>query len=71
MGNIKWRVPVESYVIIEAETPDEARREVEARREGMQDDDKYLISAIEYDLLLNATIGTVVADDSEPWAEHN
>lgn len=64
MKQTKWRVPIESYVIIEAETPDEARREVEA----LQEKGGYSCNQnIKLDLLLNAEIGTVT--EEEPWEE--
>lgn len=57
MRQIKWRVPIESYIIIETETPDGAKRELEAMKEALANQHR-LPSDEERNLLLNAKIGT-------------
>lgn len=52
----KYRVPIESYVVVEAYSELEAYREVEAIQEADDETDTEAHS-IKHDLLLNASIG--------------
>ena len=61
---MKYRIPITSYVVIEAESGQEAVREVEAQREKPYAD-RY--GRIESDLLSNCDIGIPTVE--EQWQE--
>lgn len=67
----KYRIEVSSSVVIEADSPAEAERELTARREFVENikETKSYDTYIEEDLLLNAKIERLAIE--EPWAEHN
>jgi hypothetical protein len=54
----KWKIIVSTSTVIEAQTPDGARREFEACRENCSQS-----VSIEEDLLLNAEIVATVAEE--------
>lgn len=63
-----WRVKLDTYVIIEAETPDEAKREVTARMEQLTDNwprDERMNLTIERDALLNASVESISLEEEQ------
>ena len=61
----KWRIPIESYIIVEADTPDQAVREFLACQEA--EDCTEETSDIKHDLLMNGQAGKPSVE--EPWEE--
>ena len=58
----KYRIEVSSSVVIEADSPAEAERELYARKESIEKSE-----TVEEDLLLNAKIERLAIE--EPWQE--
>ena len=55
----KYRVNLSTYVVIEADTPDEARREITAIQEDLYSD------SIEGDIIVNAQIESVEVEGQD------
>jgi hypothetical protein len=60
---MKFKVKVETYAVIEADSHHEAERELEARREKIVIDIPKVERDLEHDLLLNAEVMSVDFED--------
>ena len=60
---MKFRINIDTYIVVEADSHHEAERELEARREKIVLDIPKIERDIEHDLLLNAEIMSVDFDD--------
>jgi len=60
---MKFRINIDTYIVVEADNHYEAERELEARRERIVIDIPKVERNLEHDLLLNAEIMSVDFDD--------